>query len=250
MNRGFMWAAAAIAIAIAGGIFWWRYGRVDALPAYLARANGRLEMTRIDIAVKYPRRLVDLSIHEGDDVQAGMILAQQDEAEIQAQIAGAEAPRQRAFSAIARADAELVVRPNGQQLARLEWSQAASMHGKALVSQVELQRRRIALEVKTASTAAADYEKAVLAALEDVENAYGRGRGLDQRGATLAAALANATRDQRASTGLYEGGSKTFGDARLDAFEREDEPIQMQMGQAAATVHLYRALGGDRGREG
>ncbi len=101
--------------------------------------------------------------------------------------------------------------------------------------------------------AAADYDKAVLAALEDVENAYGHRRGLDRRGETLAAALANARRNQRASTGLYEGGSRTLGDvlnARLDAFEREDELIQTQIGQAAATVQLYRALGGGWGRDG
>jgi HlyD family secretion protein len=156
MNRKYAWAAASvIAIGLAGAIFWWRYARVEALPAYLARANGRLEMTRIDIAVKYPGRLVDLPIHEGDAVQAGMVLARQDEAEIRAQIVGAEAQRQHAASAIGRAEAELDVRRNGQQLARLEWSQAASMHGKALVSQVELERRRIALGVETASMAAA-----------------------------------------------------------------------------------------------
>ncbi|MGO9769929.1 MAG: hypothetical protein ACLPSW_10300 [Roseiarcus sp.] len=60
-------------------------------------------------------------------------------------------------------------------------------------------------------------------------------------------ALASARRNQRASAGLYEGGSKTLGDvlsAQLDVFEREDELVQTQMGQATATVRLYRALGG------
>lgn len=155
MNRGIIWAATVIAIGLAGGLLWWRCARVDTLPAYLARANGRLEMTRVDIAVKYPGRVIDLPIREGDEVRVGMILARQDEAEIRAQIVGAEAQRQRALSAIARAEAELDGRRNGQQLARLEWSQAASMHGKALVSQVELERRRIALGVETASMAAA-----------------------------------------------------------------------------------------------
>jgi len=95
--------------------------------------------------------------------------------------------------------------------------------------------------------AAADYDNAVLRALEDVENAYGHRRGLDQRVAALARALDSARRNQRASVGLYEGGSKTLEDvlnARLDEFERRDELIQTQMGQAAATVQLYSALGG------
>ena len=68
-NRKFLWIAGAVlVICLAGAGFWWRYGRVDPLPAYLARSNGRLEMTRIDIAVKYPGRVVDLTFHEGDTV--------------------------------------------------------------------------------------------------------------------------------------------------------------------------------------
>ena len=156
MNRRFEWTAMlVIAVGVAGGIYWWRYGRVDALPAYLAKANGRLEMTRIDVAVKYPGRIVDLPIHEGDSVQAGMILARQDTAEVQTQILGAEAQRQRALSAIARAEAELDVHRNNQRLAHLEWSQTATMRGKALVSQVELERRKIGVDAGTAGIAAA-----------------------------------------------------------------------------------------------
>jgi HlyD family secretion protein len=156
MNRRSDWAAMlVIAIGVCGGLYWWRYGRVDALPPFLARGNGRLEMTRIDIAVKYPGRIVDLPIQEGESVQAGTILARQDTAEVQTQILGAEAQRQRALSAIARSEAELDVRRESQRLAHLEWSQTAAMRGKALVSQVELERRKIGLDAGTAGIAAA-----------------------------------------------------------------------------------------------
>jgi NodT family efflux transporter outer membrane factor (OMF) lipoprotein len=86
---------------------------------------------------------------------------------------------------------------------------------------------------------AAEYDKAVLQALEDVEDAYGFRRGLDQR-------AIDQTRDL-STADLYENGNKTLQDvlsARLDTFDREDELIQTQMGQATATVQLYRALGG------
>jgi HlyD family secretion protein len=156
MKRRFEWAAMlVIAIGVSGGLYWWRYGRVDALPPFLARGNGRLEMTRIDIAVKYPGRIVDLPIQEGELVRAGAILARQDTAEVQTQILGAEAQRQRALSAIARAEAELDVRRESQRLAHLEWSQTATMRGKALVSQVELERRKIGVDAGTAGVAAA-----------------------------------------------------------------------------------------------
>jgi NodT family efflux transporter outer membrane factor (OMF) lipoprotein len=95
--------------------------------------------------------------------------------------------------------------------------------------------------------AAADHDKSVLQALEEVEGAYGRRVGFDKRGADIRQALENARRNEKASIGLYEGGRKTFDDAvkaKLDAFERNDELIETQMGQAAATVQLYLALGG------
>jgi pyruvate/2-oxoglutarate dehydrogenase complex dihydrolipoamide acyltransferase (E2) component len=51
------------------------------LPDWVVRSNGRIEMTRTDIAVKYPGRLVSLLVHEGDVVQVGQVIAQQDDAE-------------------------------------------------------------------------------------------------------------------------------------------------------------------------
>ncbi len=95
--------------------------------------------------------------------------------------------------------------------------------------------------------AAADHDKSVLRALEEVEGAYGRRFGFDKRAADIRQALENAKRNEKASIGLYEGGRKTFGDAvnaKLDAFERSDDLVQTQMEQAAATVQLYLALGG------
>jgi HlyD family secretion protein len=156
MTKKYLWITLiVVVVGLAGGLFWWRYGRVEALPAYLAQANGRLEMTRIDIAVKYPGRIVDLIFHEGDVVQPGMILARQDDAEIQAQIVGAKAQRRRAIGAIERVQAELEARRSSQRLARLEWTRTTVMRAKDLVSDVELDRRRIALEAETAGVAAA-----------------------------------------------------------------------------------------------
>ena len=156
---------ALLAVGAALAAYWWWRSRTPALPAYIARANGRLEMTRIDIAVKYAGRIVELPTREGDFVRPGTVLAQQDTAEIKTQIAGAEAQRQRALSAIGRAEAELEVRHNNLRLAGLEMTETAAMRGKALVSQVELDRRRIAKDAETAGAAAA------AAAVKEARNA-------------------------------------------------------------------------------
>jgi NodT family efflux transporter outer membrane factor (OMF) lipoprotein len=95
--------------------------------------------------------------------------------------------------------------------------------------------------------AVADYDASVLKALEDVENAYRLRSALDQRSTSLTTALNTARRNETASTDLYEHGRKTFRDVlddRLSALNDEDELVQAEMGQATATVQLYRALGG------
>ncbi len=94
---------------------------------------------------------------------------------------------------------------------------------------------------------AADQDKSVLHALEEVESAYGRRFGYDKQAVKIGQALEDARRNESAAAGLYEGGRKTFDDvvkAKLDTFERADELVQAQMGQASTTVQLYLALGG------
>jgi len=108
-------------------------------------------------------------------------------------------------------------------------------------------RANIAANDARLEAAAAEYDTAVLKALEDVENAYRQRTALDERSVSLASALAAARRNQEASTTLYEDGRKTFRDVlddRITALNDEDELVQSQMGQATATVQLYRALGG------
>lgn len=95
--------------------------------------------------------------------------------------------------------------------------------------------------------AVAEYDKTMLHALEDVENAYSFRVAMAKRRALLTDALIAAQANKEAATGLYEGGRKTMQDvldARLKALEDEDELVQAEMGEAIAAVQLYRALGG------
>ncbi len=108
-------------------------------------------------------------------------------------------------------------------------------------------RANIAANDARLDASVADYDAAVLKALEDVEDAYRLRSALDQRSASLSAALSAAHRNEIASTDLYERGRKTFRDVlddRLSSLNDEDELVQAEMGQATATVQLYRALGG------
>lgn len=136
-------------------LYWWKIHDSHPLPSYIVQTNGRLEFARIDIAVKYPGRIVVLNAHEGDNPQIGQILARQDDSEVNAELAGARAQRAEAEGAIARALAEVQAHRSSEALARLEKSQADGLYKKKLISDVELQRRELTLSSETAQVAAA-----------------------------------------------------------------------------------------------
>lgn len=144
-----------VAVLTGAGLYGWKARSSSVLPPDIVQTNGRLEFARIDVAVKYPGRIVDLSVREGERASPGQVLARQDDAEIQAQLAGARAQRAQALGSIARARAELDAHRSGEALARLESTQTEDLYAKKLVSNVELQRRHLALSSETAAVAAA-----------------------------------------------------------------------------------------------
>lgn len=147
MKNRFRWALLGLlVILLAGAGFWWETAHRTRWPADIAYANGRLEMARVDVAVKYGGRVVELPVHEGDVLAAGALVARQDDSELRAQLAAAKAARARAADAMLRARAETDGRAARQRLARLEWSETVKLFDEGQVSAVERDRRRLALE--------------------------------------------------------------------------------------------------------
>jgi HlyD family secretion protein len=89
-------AAAAAVI----GYFAWQWLRPPQLPPGLARANGRIEATEIDIAAKIQARIKEILVDEGDYVTAGQVLVRMDTASLEAQRLEGEAQLLRAKTAI------------------------------------------------------------------------------------------------------------------------------------------------------
>lgn len=91
------------------------------------------------------------------------------------------------------------------------------------------------------------HEQTVLTALEDVENAYGTRRALDQRSAQLQSAWRTADLGARHAQRLFDEGNGLLQgaiEARLNALQRQDELIQAETARALVTVALYKAVGG------
>nr|WP_239029591.1 HlyD family efflux transporter periplasmic adaptor subunit [Novacetimonas pomaceti] len=163
---------AGLAIVIAGGGAAWFYvAHRDELPAGIARANGRLELTRLDIAVKYPGRVTDLDFSEGDEVTAGQVLAHEDDAEARDQLAAARAQVTEARETGQRAGAERDAQQAALHLAQLELDHARVMYRQHLVSDMELQQRQTDLDAHQAALQAADHAVAAATAAQDAAQA-------------------------------------------------------------------------------
>lgn len=136
------WLILAALACAAGGVAWWVNSHHDPIPAGLVRSNGRLEVERIEIAAKYPGRIIELPVREGDIVKAGDLIARQDSTELVAQRAAVEAARQRAGQAMQRAAAETEVRKVMARMAQLELDHTTRLKQDALVSGAEVERRQ------------------------------------------------------------------------------------------------------------
>ncbi|MDY0185856.1 MAG: HlyD family efflux transporter periplasmic adaptor subunit [Desulfuromonadaceae bacterium] len=72
--------------------------------------NGRIEATEIDVATKFAGRIESILVKEGDFVKAGQVLAKMQIQTLEAQRDEAQAQYQRAVSAVATAEAQVVAR--------------------------------------------------------------------------------------------------------------------------------------------
>lgn len=162
-------------LALAGILLFWRSGDTllgEPESSSVESVNGRIEAMRLDLSTKYPGRIKDISVREGDEVRAGRIIARLDDAEILMQINAAEATTARARSAVGRAGAELVVRQNAERLAKMDLQQSESLRRKEMVSRAEIERRQLAETTEAAGVSGARYvlDEAKAAVLEAEAN--------------------------------------------------------------------------------
>ncbi|WP_374593679.1 efflux transporter outer membrane subunit [Aquabacterium sp.] len=108
-------------------------------------------------------------------------------------------------------------------------------------------RANIAAQDARLDAAAAQYEQAVLNALEDVENAYSARHALDARATLLAQSTRSAQDSARHADRLFDEGTGLLQpvlEAQLRALQSEDDLIQAETARAVTTVLLYKAIGG------
>lgn len=155
---------AGVVLALAGALGYgiWQ-SRDRELPEGLIQANGRLEGDSVLVASKYPGRLAEVRVREGDMVSSGQLLATLDSEEVgarlraaRAALAAAQAQQQRAAAASAQADkdaarfADLLARGSVDRM-HAEQMQLAAVSARTLREQAAQQIQQAEAAVTEAS---------------------------------------------------------------------------------------------------
>lgn len=146
----FLVVSTMLALAGAGGWYWW-HEQLRALPPGIAKANGRLESERVDIATKYPGRIAAVLVVEGQMVDAGEVVARMDTKELEAQYRAAQAQVVRAQHGKSLAEAVIAQRASERTFAKQELERAVYLRERGHGTGERVDQRQS--EMKTAQAA-------------------------------------------------------------------------------------------------
>lgn len=152
-RRIMLLALVATAAAIVGWQWWSQ--RPAPLPVGIAKSNGRLEATTIDVATKLPGRVKEVFVREGDSVEASQPVALMDVAALAAEHRQAEAQRALAGHAVETANATVAQRASELDLAQSTYDRSVELVARGFVSAQKLDTDRAQMLAARASLVAA-----------------------------------------------------------------------------------------------
>ena len=160
-------------LVVAGASIWWFYVRIPPLVGF-GSGNGRLEVQEIDVATKFPGRIAEVLVDEGDSVQVGQVVARMDTSSLNAQVREAEAQVQRARQGQVTAKALIAQRRSEALLAERDLERARALYVNANISAKDHDRARSAMDTAKAATTQAEAQSteadaAIAAALAQKE---------------------------------------------------------------------------------
>jgi HlyD family secretion protein len=158
MNRTLLGVVGvATATAIGVGVWLWLANRDAGPPPGFAQANGRVEATRVDVALKFGGRIAEVLAVEGAMVAAGDVVARIEATELEATLRAAEAATRQARQQEVQALALIAQREGELTLARAELGRAQTLleRGYATAEEFDLRQMEETTAVATLNSAVA-----------------------------------------------------------------------------------------------
>ncbi len=164
-----------LAVAATAGWFVWQQRLASRLPNGIVAANGRIEANPVEIATKLPGRIIEITPREGDTVEAGVVVARLEAAELEHQLHQSKAEAQRAQQSLAAAQAAIENRKSELTLAEQEFARTSVLARKGYAPNERLDQRQqqlasAAAALKASEALAAEASAAIASAGASVEH--------------------------------------------------------------------------------
>ena len=121
------------------------------MPDGIVKTNGRLEATQVDVAAKYPGRLVDITVEEGSEVKAGQVLGRVSSPEYEAQLRAAQSNVERAKQAQIESGSQIDQKNAVLAAAKSDYDRGVELVGKQIITQQTFDQRKRNYESSQAS---------------------------------------------------------------------------------------------------
>ena len=123
----------------------------ESMPEGIVKTNGRIEATQVDVAAKYPGRLVDITVEEGSEVKAGQVVGRISSPEYEAQLRAAQSNVERAKQSMAEAESLIDQRNAVLAAAKSDFERGQQLVEKQIITQQTFDQRRRNYEGSQAS---------------------------------------------------------------------------------------------------
>jgi HlyD family secretion protein len=112
------------------------------MPEGIVKTNGRIEATQVDVAAKYPGRLVDITVEEGSEVKAGQVVGRVSSPEYEAQLRAAQSNVDKAEQSLAEAESLITQRNAVLAAAKSDFERGKELIGKQIITQQTFDQRQ------------------------------------------------------------------------------------------------------------
>jgi HlyD family secretion protein len=123
------------------------------MPDGIYKTNGRIEATQVDVAAKYPGRLIDITVEEGSEVKAGQVVGRVSSPEYEAQLRAAQSNLDKAKQAQVEAQTLIDQRNAVLAAAKSDFERGQELVGRQTITQQTFDQRRRNYESAEASVA-------------------------------------------------------------------------------------------------
>ena len=167
-NSRILLAIVALGALLGGAYLVWGAGFWNrGLPEGLIQANGRIEGDHLTVASKFPGRIQELRVHEGDNVTAGQVMVRIDDVQTRARVdqaqhawAAIEAQVQSAHTALAVLNLEVPLAIESAQ-SRVDEAGAEVEKAKAVEQEARVDERRLRNLLPEEAVAQQQYDQAL-----------------------------------------------------------------------------------------